>query len=252
MTLSRIDGVLAFEGQRLDNLAEAFGTPSYIYSAQTIASNYHAFEHAFRALKPLICYAVKANANLSILAKLASLGSGFDIVSGGELARVKRAGGSTKHVVFSGVGKTADEIRDALIEGIHCFNVESEAELSLLASIAESLGVTAPVSIRVNPDVDPKTHPYIATGLLEAKFGLSMNTALDLYREGHQHPHLNMTGIDCHIGSQITDIEPFKEAASRLLELTDTLSGDGIALSHIDLGGGIGIQYQEEELIETS
>ena len=150
MTLSRIDGVLAFEGQRLDNLAEAFGTPSYIYSAQTIASNYHAFEHAFRELEPLICYAVKANANLSILAKLASLGSGFDIVSGGELARVKQAGGSTKHVVFSGVGKTADEIRDALIEGIHCFNVESEAELSLLASIAESLGVTAPVSIRVN------------------------------------------------------------------------------------------------------
>ena len=148
------------------------------------------------------------------------------------------------------MGKTADEIRDALIEGIHCFNVESEAELSLLASIAESLGVTAPVSIRVNPDVDPKTHPYIATGLLEAKFGLSMNTALDLYREGHQHPHLNMTGIDCHIGSQITDIEPFKEAASRLLDLTDTLSGDGIALSHIDLGGGIGIQYQEEELID--
>ena len=148
------------------------------------------------------------------------------------------------------MGKTAEEIRDALIEGIHCFNVESEAELSLLASIAESLGVTAPVSIRVNPDVDPKTHPYIATGLLEAKFGLSMNTALDLYREGHQHPHLNMTGIDCHIGSQITDIEPFKEAASRLLDLTDTLSGDGIQLRHIDLGGGIGIQYQEEELID--
>ena len=250
MTLSRIDGVLAFEGQPLDNLAETFGTPSYIYSAQTIASNYHAFEHAFRELEPLICYAVKANANLSILAKLASLGSGFDIVSGGELARVKQAGGSTKHVVFSGVGKTANEIRDALIEGIHCFNVESEAELSLLASIAESLGVTAPVSIRVNPDVDPKTHPYIATGLLEAKFGLSMNTALDLYREGHQHPHLNMTGIDCHIGSQITDIEPFKEAASRLLDLTDTLRDDGIQLRHIDLGGGIGIQYQEEELID--
>jgi diaminopimelate decarboxylase len=246
MSLDRHDGILALDGLKLSEVAETFGTPCYVYSAASIIRNYQAFEHAFAEINPLICYAVKANSNLSILALLASMGAGFDIVSSGELERVRLAGGSPRRSVFSGVGKTAREIQDALREDIHCFNVESEAELSALARIAEDAQLIAPVSLRVNPDVDPKTHPYIATGLKEAKFGVSMQQAERIYQEAAKHPHLKMVGIDCHIGSQITEIEPYLEAATRLFEMVDQLAKTGLQLQHVDLGGGMGIRYQNE------
>jgi len=246
MSLDRRDGILALDGLKLSEVAETFGTPCYVYSAASIIRNYQAFEHAFAEINPLICYAVKANSNLSILALLASMGAGFDIVSSGELERVRLAGGSPQRSVFSGVGKTAREIQDALREDIHCFNVESEAELSALARIAEDAQLIAPVSLRVNPDVDPKTHPYIATGLKEAKFGVSMQQAERIYQEAAKHPHLRMVGIDCHIGSQITEIEPYLEAATRLFEMVDQLAKTGLQLQHVDLGGGMGIRYQNE------
>jgi diaminopimelate decarboxylase len=245
-TLHRVDGHLYLEGVALDTLAERFGTPLYVYSRQAIESAYQAYARAFSEIPHLICYAVKANSNLAILNLFARLGAGFDIVSGGELARVLAAGGDPGKVVFSGVGKTADEMRAALEAGILCFNVESVSELHRLNRVAGEAGKVAPVSFRVNPDVDPMTHPYISTGLKENKFGVPIADATELYRKAASLPHLKVTGIDCHIGSQLTDLSPLADAAERVLTLVDGLASEGIKLHHIDLGGGVGIRYRDE------
>lgn len=245
-TLHRIDGRLHLEGVALDTLAERFGTPLYVYSRQALESAYQAYADAFAATPHLICYAVKANSSLAILNLFARLGAGFDIVSGGELARVLAAGGDPGKVVFSGVGKTADEMRAALKAGILCFNIESASELQRLNRVAGELGEIAPVSFRVNPDVDPKTHPYISTGLKENKFGVPIADAPALYRLAARLPHLRIAGIDCHIGSQLTDLSPLSDAADRVLALVDALTAEGITLHHIDLGGGVGIRYRDE------
>jgi len=245
-TLHRIDGRLHLEDVALDTLAERFGTPLYVYSRAALESAYRAYAEAFAATPHLICYAVKANSSLAILNLFARLGAGFDIVSGGELARVLAAGGDAGKVVFSGVGKTAAEMRAALEAGILCFNVESESELHRLDRIAGELGKVAPVSFRVNPDVDPKTHPYISTGLKENKFGVAIAEAPRLYRLAAGLPHLRITGIDCHIGSQLTDLSPLADAADRVLALVDALAAECITLDHIDLGGGVGIRYRDE------
>ena len=245
-TLHRIDGRLHLEGVALDTLAERFGTPLYVYSRQALESAYQAYAEAFAATPHLVCYAVKANSSLAILNVFARLGAGFDIVSGGELARVLAAGGDPRKVVFSGVGKTADEMRAALEAGILCFNVESVSELHRLNRVAGELGQVAPVSFRVNPDVDPKTHPYISTGLKENKFGVPIADAHELYRLAASLPNLEVTGIDCHIGSQLTNLSPLADAADRVLALVDSLAAEGISLHHIDLGGGVGIRYRDE------
>jgi diaminopimelate decarboxylase len=245
-TLNRIDGHLHLEGVALDTLAERFGTPLYVYSRQALESAYQAYAEAFAATPHLICYAVKANSSLAILNLFARLGAGFDIVSGGELARVLAAGGDANKIVFSGVGKTADEMRAALNADILCFNVESVSELHRLNRVAGELGKVAPVSFRVNPDVDPKTHPYISTGLKENKFGVPIADAAALYRLAASLPNLTITGIDCHIGSQLTDLSPLADAADRVFALVDVLAADGITLHHIDLGGGVGIRYRDE------
>jgi diaminopimelate decarboxylase len=245
-TLNRIDGRLHLEGVALDTLAERFGTPLYVYSRQALESAYQAYAEAFAATPHLICYAVKANSSLAILNLFARLGAGFDIVSGGELARVLAAGGDANKIVFSGVGKTADEMRAALNADILCFNVESVSELHRLNRVAGELGKVAPVSFRVNPDVDPKTHPYISTGLKENKFGVPIADAAALYRLAASLPNLTITGIDCHIGSQLTDLSPLADAADRVFALVDVLAADGITLHHIDLGGGVGIRYRDE------
>ena len=245
-TLHRIDGRLHLEGVALDTLAERFGTPLYVYSREALEAAYRAYADAFAATPHLICYAVKANSSLAILNLFARLGAGFDIVSGGELARVLAAGGDAGKVVFSGVGKTAAEMRAALEAGILCFNVESESELHRLNRVAGELGKRAPVSFRVNPDVDPKTHPYISTGLKENKFGVPIADAPALYRLAASLPNLEVTGIDCHIGSQLIDLSPLADAADRVLALVDALAADGIRLHHIDLGGGVGIRYRDE------
>jgi diaminopimelate decarboxylase len=245
-TLHRINGRLHLEGVALDTLAERFGTPLYVYSREALEAAYRAYADAFAATPHLICYAVKANSSLAILNLFARMGAGFDIVSGGELARVLAAGGDAGKVVFSGVGKTAAEMRVALEAGILCFNVESESELHRLDRVAGELGKRAPVSFRVNPDVDPKTHPYISTGLKENKFGVPIADAPALYRLAARLPNLDVTGIDCHIGSQLTDLSPLADAADRVLALVDALAADGIALHHIDLGGGVGIRYRDE------
>jgi diaminopimelate decarboxylase len=245
-TLHRLDGRLHLEGVALDTLAERFGTPLYVYSRQALESAYQAYRDAFAETPHLICYAVKANSSLAILNLFARLGAGFDIVSGGELARVLAAGGDPGKVVFSGVGKTADEMRAALEAGILCFNVESVSELHRLNRVAGEIGKAAPISFRVNPDVDPKTHPYISTGLKENKFGVPIADAPALYRLAAGLPNLNITGIDCHIGSQLTDLSPLADAAGRVLALVDNLAAEGIALRHIDLGGGVGIRYRDE------
>ncbi|MEW6416116.1 MAG: diaminopimelate decarboxylase [Pseudomonadota bacterium] len=245
-TLHRIDGRLHLEGVALDTLAERFGTPLYVYSRAALESAYRAYTEAFAATPHLICYAVKANSSLAILNLFARLGAGFDIVSGGELARVLAAGGDAGKVVFSGVGKNAAEMRAALEAGILCFNVESESELHRLDRVAGELGKVAPVSFRVNPDVDPKTHPYISTGLKENKFGVAIAEAPRLYRLAAGLPHLRIAGIDCHIGSQLTDLSPLADAADRVLALVDALAAEGITLDHIDLGGGVGIRYRDE------
>jgi diaminopimelate decarboxylase len=244
--LHRIDGRLHLEGVALDTLAERFGTPLYVYSRQALESAYQAYADAFADTPHLICYAVKANASLAILNLFARLGAGFDIVSGGELARVLAAGGDANKIVFSGVGKTTDEMRAALDAGILCFNVESVSELHRLNRVAGELGKMAPVSFRVNPDVDPKTHPYISTGLKENKFGVPIADAPALYRLAAGLPNLIITGIDCHIGSQLTDLSPLADAADRVLALVDALAAEGITLHHIDLGGGVGIRYRDE------
>ena len=245
-TLNRIDGRLHLEGVPLDTLAERFGTPLYVYSRAALEEAYQAYAQAFADTPHLICYAVKANSSLAILNLFARLGTGFDIVSGGELARVLAAGGDPGKVVFSGVGKTADEMRAALKAGILCFNVESVSELHRLNRVAGEMGRIAPVSFRVNPDVDPKTHPYISTGLKENKFGVPIADAPALYRLAAGLPNLKITGIDCHIGSQLTDLSPLTDAADRVLALVDSLAEEGIALHHIDLGGGVGIRYNDE------
>ncbi len=245
-TLHRIDGRLHLEEVALETLAERFGTPLYVYSRAALESAYQAYAQAFAKTPHLICYAVKANSSLAILNLFAKLGTGFDIVSGGELARVLAAGGDPEKIVFSGVGKTADEMRAALKAGILCFNVESISELHRLNRIAGETGHIAPVSFRVNPDVDPKTHPYISTGLKENKFGVPIAEAAALYRLAASLPHLSITGIDCHIGSQLIDLSPLADAAKRVLALVDTLANEGITLHHIDLGGGVGIRYNDE------
>ena len=241
------DHELYAEGVALAHIAATYGTPCYVYSKSALTAAYRSFDAAFAAHKHLVCYAVKANPNLAILNLFARLGSGFDIVSGGELARVIAAGGDPHKVVFSGVGKTTDAIRDALGAGILCFNVESSAELDRIDRIAAEMGKIAPVSLRVNPDVDAKTHPYIATGLKESKFGVAHGDALALYRRALDLKHLKIEGIDCHIGSQLTEIAPFTAAVERVISLVEQLNAEGISLTHIDVGGGLGIQYQTEE-----
>jgi len=230
----------------LDRLAAEFGTPTYVYSRATLERHWHAFDRAFADRPHLVCYAVKANGNLGVLNALARLESGFDIVSLGELERVLAAGGEARRVVFSGVGKRADEMRRALEVGIRCFNVESAAELDRLNRVAGEVGRPAPVSLRVNPDVDPRTHPYIATGLKESKFGIDVADALAVYRRAADLPNLEVVGVDCHIGSQLTSLSPFLDALDRVLALVHRLADDGIALRHLDIGGGLGVRYRDE------
>ena len=234
------------ENVALDDIARRFGTPCYVYSRAALTDGYRQFAEAFKSREHLICYAVKANSNLAILNLFARLGAGFDIVSGGELQRVLAAGGAAGKVVFSGVGKSEAEMRQALEAGILCFNVESSSELDRLNMVAGSMGKVAPVSLRVNPDVDAKTHPYISTGLKQNKFGVAYTEALALYRKAAAMPHLRVTGMDCHIGSQLTETSPFIAAAEKVLALVDQLAASGIALEHLDLGGGLGIRYDDE------
>ncbi|AJR06980.1 diaminopimelate decarboxylase [Photobacterium gaetbulicola] len=240
------DGQLWAEEIPLAELADRFGTPLYVYSRATLERHWHAFDQAVADHPHLICYAVKANSNIGVLNVLARLGSGFDIVSGGELERVVAAGGDPAKVVFSGVGKTAAEMKRALELGIKCFNVESEPELERLNQVAGELGKVAPVSLRINPDVDAQTHPYISTGLRDNKFGIAFDRAPEVYRLAHGLPHLEVTGMDCHIGSQLTAIAPFIDATDRLLALIDTLKAEGIAIHHLDVGGGLGVTYSDE------
>lgn len=241
------NGIMYGEDVALSSIAQTYGTPTYVYSRATLERHWKAFDDAVSAHKHLICYAVKANSNIGVLSVLAQLGSGFDIVSGGELARVLAAGGDPKKVVFSGVGKTEDEIRFALETGIKCFNVESIPELERIQSVASSMGVKAPISLRINPDVDAKTHPYISTGLKANKFGIAHEDALATYQKANAMSHLEIKGMDCHIGSQLTDLSPFVDALQRLLELIDLLAEHGIHIDHLDVGGGLGVKYDDEE-----
>ncbi|WP_428636608.1 diaminopimelate decarboxylase [Shewanella sp.] len=234
------------------DLAKQYGTPLYIYSRATLERHWHAFDNAVADHPHMICYAVKANSNLAVLNVLARLGSGFDIVSGGELARVLEAGGEASKVVFSGVGKTVEEMEMALQAGIYCFNVESAAELEQLNQVALRLGKVAPVSLRVNPDVDAGTHPYISTGLKENKFGIAMEEAEAIFLRAHQLPGLEVKGADCHIGSQLTELQPFLDAMDRMLALIDRLAAQGVKISHLDVGGGLGVTYDGEQPPEPS
>lgn len=227
-------------------IAERFGTPCYVYSRATLERHWHAFDRALSARPHLVCFAVKANSNLAVLNLLARLGSGFDIVSVGELERVLAAGGDPRKIIFSGVGKRADEVRRALQVGIRCFNVESEPELELIADVAGALGTTAPISLRVNPDVDAQSHPYISTGLKENKFGIDIADAEAVYERAARMAQVRVVGIDCHIGSQLTELAPFLDALDRVLDLADRLAGRGIQIEHLDLGGGLGIRYIDE------
>lgn len=236
------------ENIRFTDLANQFGTPLYVYSQQALNQAFTDYQTAFAALNPLICYAVKANSNLSIIRHFARLGCGFDIVSGGELARVLAAGGDASKTIFSGVGKSVAEIEYALQQGIKCFNVESLPELERINEIAARLGVRAPISLRINPDVDAQTHPYISTGLKANKFGIAMSDAEAAYHHAATLPHLQIVGIDCHIGSQLIKLEPLIEACERLLLLIDRLTAQGIHLEHLDLGGGAGIVYRDEDV----
>ncbi|QJD90994.1 diaminopimelate decarboxylase [Duganella dendranthematis] len=241
------DGVLHAEGASLTAIAEQFGTPTYVYSKAALLSNFAAYADACAGRDALVCYAMKANSNLAILDLLARQGAGFDIVSGGELLRVLAAGGDPGKVIFSGVGKSVDEMRLALSHDILCFNVESIPELHRLNEVAGSMGKKARISLRVNPNVDAKTHPYIATGLKANKFGVAFDDALDTYRTAAKLPHLDVSGIDCHIGSQLLDDAPLLEALDRLIELIDQLGAEGIELHHLDMGGGIGIDYRDAD-----
>jgi len=241
------DGELFAEGVALSAIAERFGTPTYVYSRAHIEAQYRAYTDALDGMPHLVCFAVKANSNLGVLNVLARLGAGFDIVSRGELERVLAAGGKAEKIVFSGVGKSREDMRRALEVGVHCFNVESTDELERLQSVAAELNVRAPISLRVNPDVDAGTHPYISTGLKENKFGIAIADAEDVYVRASQLPNLEVIGVDCHIGSQLTTLEPFIDALDRLLDLVDRLGDCGIHLHHIDLGGGLGVRYRDEE-----
>lgn len=242
----RENGQLFAEECNLSELAAEHGTPLYVYSRATIERHWHAFDKAAGDVPHLICYAVKANSNLAVLNLLARLGSGFDIVSGGELARVIAAGGDPAKVVFSGVAKTEAEMQEALRQEILCFNLESEPELERLNRVAGEMGKRARISVRVNPDIDAGTHPYISTGLKENKFGVPIERALLLYRQAAQLPNIEIVGIDCHIGSQLTELEPFLEAMDRLLALIDRLASEGIHVHHLDVGGGLGVNYSDE------
>ena len=237
---------LYVEDLPVKQLAEEFGTPLYIYSRATLERHWHAFDSALGEHPHLICYAVKANSNIGILNVMAKLGSGFDIVSQGELERVLAAGGEASKVVFSGVAKSRAEIMRALEVGIRCFNVESVAELHHINQIAGEMGKVAPISLRVNPDVDAHTHPYISTGLKENKFGVSVDEAREVYKLAATLPHVKITGMDCHIGSQLTELQPFLDATDRLIRLIEQLKEDGITLKHLDLGGGLGVTYTDE------
>jgi diaminopimelate decarboxylase len=239
-------GALCAEAVPLPDIAERFGTPCWVYSRAALTEAYLAFERALGARAHLVCYAMKANSSLAVLDVLARLGSGFDIVSGGELARVLAAGGDPGKVVFSGVGKSVTEMRFALETGILCFNVESRSELLRLSDVASSAGKTASISLRVNPDVDAGTHPYISTGLRQNKFGVAYEDAPGLFREATRLPGIRVTGIDCHIGSQITEVAPFVDALDKVLDLVDRMAREGIELEHFDLGGGLGIRYRDE------
>ncbi|EGA63654.1 diaminopimelate decarboxylase [Vibrio brasiliensis] len=240
------DGQLWAEDVALTELAQQFGTPLYVYSRATLERHWHAFDKSVGEHPHLVCYAVKANSNLGVLNALARLGSGFDIVSGGELERVIAAGGEPSKVVFSGVGKTEAEMKRALELGIKCFNVESEPELERLNKVAGELGKKAPISLRINPDVDANTHPYISTGLRDNKFGIAFERAPAVYKFAQSLEHLDVRGIDCHIGSQLTDIEPFIDATDRLLALIDDLKSQGVTIEHLDVGGGLGVVYRDE------
>jgi len=240
------EGILHAEAVDLTTLARVHGTPCYVYSRATLERHWRAFDQALQEVEHLVCYAVKANANLAVLNVLAQLGSGFDIVSGGELERVLRAGGVANSIVFSGVGKTTAEIRQALSAGIYCFNIESEMELLRLNQIAENMHCQAPIAVRVNPDVDAQTHPYISTGLKQNKFGVSVNRALQLYQQAQELAGITIKGIACHIGSQLTRLEPLIEAWQRLIVLVEQLQKEHISLQHIDVGGGLGVHYHQE------
>ncbi len=246
------NGELHVEQVALTEIARSVGTPCYVYSRAALTAAYRDFAAGFAGHDHLICYAVKANSNLAVLNCFARLGSGFDIVSGGELRRVLAAGGSPQKTVFSGVGKSSAEIAFALTEGILCFNVESQSELILINSIAAEIGLIAPISLRVNPDVDAQTHPYIATGLAQNKFGIPINSAPALYREAASLANLAIKGIDCHIGSQLTELEPFVAALEKILGLVDRLAKDNITIEHIDVGGGVGIRYHEELVLAAT
>jgi diaminopimelate decarboxylase len=247
--LERQQGSLVYESVPLTSIAEQFGTPTYVYSRAAIVDNFRRYKQAFAASKPLICYAVKANSTLSVLAVLASEGAGFDIVSMGELQRVIAAGGDPAKVIFSGVGKRADEIAYALSQNIYCFNIESEAELHRVNSVAMDLGKCAKITFRINPDVDPKTHPYISTGLKSNKFGVAHADAVRLYKIAASMRGIQVHGIECHIGSQITELSPFVDALRRLLSLVDQLAAAGVEIEHLDIGGGRGIVYEREVLV---
>lgn len=240
-------GELCAEQVSLRQIADRFGTPCYVYSRAALTQQWRAFDQALAGRDHLVCFAVKANPSLAVLNVLARLGAGFDIVSGGELARVIAAGGDPARVVFSGVGKQVWELAQALAQGVRCFNVESFAELTRLNQVAARMQCSAPVSLRVNPDVDAKTHPYIATGLKQNKFGVDYARALDWYRQAAALPHIRVVGMDCHIGSQLTELTPFLDALVPVLALVDQLAAEGIVLEHLDLGGGLGVCYQDEK-----
>jgi diaminopimelate decarboxylase len=241
-----LNGELHAESVPLCKIAAEFGSPCYVYSRAYLEQRFSEYTEALAGQDHLVCYAVKANSNIAVLNVLARLGAGFDIVSVGELERVLAAGGKPERIVFSGVGKTAAEMQRALEVGIHCFNVESEAELERLNAVAAAMNVTAPVSVRVNPDVDAKTHPYISTGLRDNKFGIDIERAPEVYRRAASLPNLQVKGVDCHIGSQLIDTSPFLDALDRVLALVDVLAGMGITISHLDLGGGLGVRYRDE------
>jgi diaminopimelate decarboxylase len=241
------DGELFAEGVALSAIAQRFGTPTYVYSRAHIEAQYRSYTDALQGMPHLVCFAVKANSNLGVLNVLARMGAGFDIVSRGELERVISAGGDAAKVVFSGVGKSRDDMRRALEVGVHCFNVESREELERLQQVAAEMGKQAPVSLRVNPDVDAGTHPYISTGLKENKFGIDIEQAEAVYARAAELPNLNIIGVDCHIGSQLTTLPPFLDALDRLLVLIDRLAERGIQIKHLDLGGGLGVQYRDEQ-----
>lgn len=250
--IERRDGELYVEEVTAQSLADTHGTPLYVYSRSLIEQAYLAFEEALSGRAHLVCYAMKANSNLGVLSVLARLGAGFDIVSGGELERVLAAGGDASKVVFSGVGKSRSEMQQALLAGIRCFNVESASELERLAVVAAELGVIAPVSLRINPDVDAGTHPYISTGLRENKFGIGMQDALAVYRRAADLDAIAVHGIDCHIGSQLTSVEPYRDALEILVNLIDDLKAEGIDIKHIDVGGGHGICYDDETPLDIN